>query len=109
MLVPLETAIRHLNADPDEDVSLYLGAAEEVAQEFLNRKVYADALTLADAILDGDAGEDPMIVNRSIQAAILLILGDLYKHRENSASDQVNAVPTDARTLLRPFREGMGV
>lgn len=109
MLVSLDDARRHLRIDEDEDVSLYLGAAEEAAIEFLNRRVYADAQGLADAVLDGTAGDDPMLVNKSIQAAILLILGDLYKHRENTTNDPVHEVNTTAQALLMPYRVGMGV
>lgn len=110
MLVSLEEARRHLRVDDDDDdISLYLGAAEEAAIEFLNRRVYADADSLADAVLDGTAGESPMIVNKSVKAAILLILGDLYKHRENSTSSAVNEVSTTAKNLLQPYREQMGV
>lgn len=41
-----------------------------------------------------------------IKAATLMIVGDLYKHRETVTSDTVNAVPMSATVanLLQPFR-----
>ena len=53
MLIDLPTAKLHLRVDgSDEDVilALYIGAAEQSAMEFLNRKVYADQDALMAAI-----------------------------------------------------------
>lgn len=108
-LVTEEQARLHLRVDADEDISLYLGAAEDAVMAFLGRTVYADEVTLADAVLAGASGNDPMVANRAIQAAVLLFLGDLYKHRENSTNEHAYAVPTGAYSLLQPYRVGMGI
>lgn len=56
------------------------------------------------------AGESP--TNRQlpypIKAAILLILGDLYEHRENSTSLKLEQIPVAAQTLLDMYRARAG-
>lgn len=107
-LVTDEQARAHLRVDADEDISLYLGAAEDAVRAFLGRNVYPDASALADAVLDGSAGEAPMVANKAIMAATLLFLGDLYRDRENSREGSQSAVPTGAYSLLQPYRIGLG-
>lgn len=112
MLLTPEQAIAHLREDADADVTLYLGAAEQAAIDFLNRQVYADTDVMAAAVLDGSAGDDPMVVNDAIKAAILLILGHLWRNREDVVTGQGAAavqLPLGARTLLFPHRVGLGV
>jgi len=113
MLVSMELAKHHLRVDPDypdSQVSVYLGAAERLAEEFMNRKVYATAEDMAAAILSGDAGESPIVANDLILAAILLMLGHLHSNRENTVvGATVSTIPTGFEDLLRPFRLGMGV
>lgn len=112
MIVSLEQAIAHLRADAgveDEQVTLYLSAAIEQAQEYLNRKVYEDAAAMAAAVLAGEAGDDPMLANDSIRAAVLLICGHLYAHREDVGPTTLGELPMGSRELLRPFRVGWGV
>jgi len=102
----------HLRADDDstEMVQLYLDAAEEQAAEYLNRRFYANEETLAVAVLDGSAGLDPMLINNSIKAACLLILGHLYEHREDVVLNaSAAAIPLGSRSLLLPYRVGMGI
>lgn len=113
MLVTPDQARAHLHAEPDypiEQVQVYLDAAEEQAQEFLNRRVYATASGMADAVLVSEAGDDPMVVNKSIQAAILLIFGHLAANREDVITGTIATdLPMGSRTLLQPYRVGMGV
>ncbi|ANN78913.1 head-tail connector protein [Bordetella flabilis] len=111
-LVTLEQAVAHLRTDSTEDISIYLGAAEIAAMEFLNRRVYEDEPAMAAAVLAGKAGEDPMVVNDMIKAAILLLLGHLYRNREDVISGQTAAavqLPMGSRALLQPYRIGMGI
>lgn len=86
MIVSYEIALQHLRASdgtPESDlIKLFIGAASEAACEFLGRKVYEDADALSAAILDGSTGADPILLNDSIRAAVLLILGHLYANRE---------------------------
>lgn len=112
MLVDMTLAKDHLRVDPDSpdtSVSVYLGAAQEQAEAFLNRRVYAKPEDLAAAVLNGSAGIDPMVVNDSIRAAILLILGHLYANREDVGLQQAYELPMGARSLLWPYRVGLGV
>ena len=113
-LVTLEQVRAHCRAE-DADVSLlevYAGAAELQAQDFLNRRVYPDAETMAAAVLGETAGEAPIVVNDAILAAVLLITGHLYLTREEVQTGQGAAaaqIPMGAHSLLWPYRVGLGV
>lgn len=110
-LITTEQALAHLREDADADVSLYVGAAIQAAVDFLNRNVYADADEMAAAVDAGNAGEDPMVVNDAIKAAILLTLGHLWSNREDVVSGPSAAaveLPMGARSLLWPHRVGLG-
>jgi hypothetical protein len=111
-LVTTEQALAHLRADSGEDISVYLGAAELAAIAYLNRQVYATADDLAAAVLAGDAGGDPILVDDAIKAAILLTMGHLYRNREDvvaGPSAGALALPLGARALLQSKRIGLGV
>lgn len=100
----------HMDDDATEGVSVYVGAAEAFAQQFLNRKVYEDADAMAAAVLDGLAGDDPMVADDLIRAAILLITGHLYANREDVLTGvSVAEMPMNSLYLLQPHRRQMGV
>ena len=91
-------------------VRLLLGAAEQSAQNYLDRKVYVDAPALEAAVLAGEAGESPMVINEVIESACLLILGHLYANREDVVVGAAAAeLPLGSRALLTPYRVKMGV
>lgn len=112
-LITIEQARSHCRVDSDDDalLELYGCASEGAAQQFLNRRVFPDADTMAAAVLDGTAGIDPIIVNDSIRAAVLLMLGHLYRTREDVQGSDGAAVqvPMGAHSLLWPYRIGLGV
>lgn len=112
-LIDTELAKQHLRVDGDDEdllIGLYLDAAEEAAMEFMNRSVYTDVEALADAVLSGTAGEQPMVITKAITAGILLILGDLYANRENTIIGTISSeLPRGANALLQPYRVNMGV
>lgn len=111
-LVDTDLAIRHLREAPDVDVSVYLAAAEEKALAFLGRSVYPDQATLDAAVTEGTAGEWPMLINASVKAAVLLILGHLWANREaviTGSSAAAVKIPLGAEDFLWPFRKGLGV
>lgn len=111
MLITNEQAIAHLREDAGTDVALYVGAATQAAIDFLNRQVYVDAEAMAAAVLAGVAGDDPMVVNDAIKAAILLTLGHLWANREDVLTGNGAAavqLPLGARPLLWPHRVGLG-
>lgn len=111
-LVTIEEARQHCRVDSDDDqmLTLYGRAAEDAAQEFLNRRVYKDEDALAVAVLAGTAGCDPIVVNDAIRAAVLLTLGHLYANRENViVGSAVSEMKEGTRSLLWPYRVGLGV
>lgn len=113
-LVSLELARSHCKTDGDDDalLSVYLAAAEAHAQEVLNRRVFASAEEMAEAVLDGAAGADPMVVNDAIRAAILLLTGHFYRNREDVVGGRGAAavqLPMGAVHLLWPYRVSLGV
>lgn len=111
-LVTLDQVRDHCRASSDDDtlLTLYAEAAEAQAQDFLNRRVFADTAKMADAVLDGAAGDDPMVVTPAIKAAVLLLTGHLYRNREEVITGTiVSEMKEGARALLWPHRVGLGV
>lgn len=113
-LITIDQARQHCRADSADDalLQLYADAAELVAQDFLNRRVFKSLADMDAAILNGTAGDDPMVVNAPVVAAILLILGHLYRTREDVQTGQGAAavqIPMGAHSLLWPYRVGLGV
>lgn len=106
-LLTLDQARAHCRADgADEDalIGLYMGAAEQHAQDFLNRAIYDDKAAL-------DIADDPtgVVVTDAIRAAALLIVGHLYAHREEVVTGTIaTRMPLGAVSLLRPYRKVMG-
>lgn len=101
-IVTPDLAQKHLRLDEiTDEVLVYIDAAEEFAQEFLNRSVYADEVPLDD--------ETGIVANGLIIAAILLILGHLYENREAVTNVTLSSAPLGALNLLQPYRVGMGV
>lgn len=110
--IPTDEAMQHVRAEEDDraHVDLLLAAAEDSAAQFMNRRFYADAASLAAAVLDATAGLDPILINPSIRAACLLILGSLYANREDVVVGVTSAaLPMGSRSLLTPYRVGWGV
>lgn len=110
--IPTDQAMQHVRAEDDdrEHVELLLAAAEDSAAQFMNRRFYGDAESLASAVLDGTAGADPVLINASIRAACLLILGSLYANREDAVvGTSFSELPMGSRSLLTPYRIGWGV
>lgn len=50
-----------------------------------------------------------LVMNASVEAAVLLILGHLYANRQDVVLGAVNALPHGSIQLLVPYRVGMGV
>lgn len=105
-------AMQHLRAEPDDEVhvGLLLAAAEDSAEQYLNRRFYADADSMALAVLAGEAGLKPLVITPSIRAACLLILGSLFDNREDVVTGAtVNELPMGSRSMLTPYRIGWGI
>lgn len=113
-LIDLPLAKIHLKVDEttheDDLIQVYIGAAESIAMEFLNRKVFETTEEMAAAVLDGSAGDSPILINDSIKAAMLLILTDLHSNRSNVViGASVAELPRGSVSMLWPFRIGLGV
>lgn len=106
MLIDLAIAKQHLRVDGVDDdamITLYLGAAEKHASDYLGRTIYAD---------ETEQGTDTagIIINDAIKAAVLLTLGHLYANREDVVSGvSVSQLPNGADRLLQPYRAGLGL
>ncbi|MDY7565789.1 head-tail connector protein [Pseudomonas sp. RTC3] len=110
--ITVDVAMQHLRAEQEDSdyVVLLLEAAEDSAAQFLNRHFYADQQALDQAVLDGVAGTDPILINPSVRAACLLILGSLFESREDVIVGATSSqLPMGSRSLLTPYRIGWGV
>lgn len=107
-LVTLQEAKAHLRVThdfDDEDITLKLRAAEEMAVQYLDRAVYPSQEAMDAAIAAATAGPDPMVCSPMVRAGILLLLGDLYANREETVTGPIaTQLPTGARACLRPLR-----
>jgi len=112
-VIDIAVAMRHLKMDPDDDSTEVLSKledAEDIAMTYMGRRIYATPDLLAAGVLNGDAGDDPIVIKPGIRAAILLILGRLNSHREDVVVGvSATELPQGAETLLRPHRVDMGV
>lgn len=111
-LVDLSLALGFLRQDAgveDDVVQALLDGATQSALDYLNRQVFEDDETLATAVAAGTAGDNPMVVNGAIKAAILKTAGELYANREDSSIGTLVELPLNARTLLRPHRIVPGI
>ncbi|WP_282389806.1 head-tail connector protein [Pseudomonas sp. PS01296] len=110
--IDIALAMQHLRAEVEDQayVQALLSAAEDSAAQYIQRQFYADAAALESAVLSGTAGADPIVITGSIVAACLLILGHLYGNREDVVVGTISIqVPMGSRTLLGPYRVGLGV
>lgn len=111
-VIDIEKAMKHCRAlEDDRDlVQTYLDAAEDHAAQYLGRRFFEDQQALDDAVAAGNAGDNPIVINRSIEAACLLILGRLYANREDVVIGvMVSDLPRGSDHLLHPYRIGLGV
>lgn len=110
-LVTIAEVRAHCRAHADEDtlLTLYADAAEEAAQNFLNRKVFPTPEAMAAAETAGTAGECPMVVVPVIKAAVLEYTAHLYRNREAVTSEPARELPLGFHELLWPHRRGLGV
>lgn len=111
-VISVALARAHLR-DPDDDddyLQLLIDSAELSAMNYLNRQVYVDAQSMAEAVLAGSAGGNPMLSNASFKSACLLILGHLYANREDVVTGTIAAdLPRGSQALLTPYRVGWGI
>ncbi|MFS0827600.1 head-tail connector protein [Pseudomonas phoenicis] len=111
-VISMTQARAHLR-DPDDDddyLQLLIDSAEQSAMSYLNRQVYADTQSMAEAVAIGAAGDNPMLSNAPFKSACLLILGHLYANREDVVGGiSVAELPRGSQSLLTPYRVGWGI
>lgn len=125
-IVSIETAMHHLRADADDtvDVQHKLDAAQEIAEQYIGKRIYADAAEARtarlQAMIDLETADEydsygfvmqsrAIAKNPAIEIAVLLILGTLYAHREDVVvGASVAELPVAATHRLQPYR-AMGV
>lgn len=119
MYVTLDRGKRHLNMDHEQDdmlIEAYIAAASEAVKNYLKSaspyEVERDSND--DPILDSsgdptyvvDSSGDKL-VKYSVQAAVLLQLGFLYKDRDENADGayDMGYLPKPVMALLYPLRD----
>lgn len=102
-LVDIALVKKHLRVfhdDEDTEIAAYQAAAETIVTEYIDRVVYETG----GGEPSGDDGT-AMEITPAITAAILLVVGDLYEHRESDTWESENAtLPRSVRALLAPYR-----
>ena len=101
-VVTLQQVKNHLrlcqhDADENQHLELLIKAAVSHASQYLDRPV---------PWLDADG--DPVPVPEDVQAAILLIIGDLYENREGQLVGQAINENRTVQNLLHFHRRGLG-
>jgi hypothetical protein len=100
-LVPLETLKLHVRVDGDDEavvLQVYLDAAEGAIAGYLCRKLIAANATPA-------AGSMDLPLPPPVVAAILLLAGHLYEHRESVVTGTIaTELPMTVRFLIAPYR-----
>lgn len=96
--------LRIFHDDEDAEVQIYLAAAETIVVAYLDRVVVAEGPLPEPE--DEDYDETAIVLNSSITAAILLMVGDLYEVREPDPkfNDGDAVLPKSIRMLLAPWR-----
>lgn len=101
-MIDRELVKKHLRVfatDEDQLIDLYIAAAVDTAEQYLNRKLYAQSETVPED------DEDGLVLPPAVEAAILLIAGQLYEFRENVISGTIVAqLPNGAERLMWPYR-----
>jgi|SRR5690554_2286595 len=104
MILTLEEMKTHLrlSLDPDSEIDPQLedleAAAVDYASQYLGRPL---------PWLDDDGL--PVVVPPSVRAALLLIIGDLYEHREGQIVGETIVDNPAVERLLHFYRVGLGV
>lgn len=119
MYVSLQRAKQHLNMDHDQDdvlIEAYIGAASEAVKNYLK--------SASPYEVERDSNDDPIVdssgdpiyvvdssgdkqVKYAVQAAVLIMLGFLYKDRDENANNayDVGYLPRPVTALLYPLRD----
>lgn len=105
----VKSHLRIIGDDENDLLDLYRNAAERSAERFIGRAVFDNNDVLQAAVDAGTAGEQPMVADDDVRAAVLLTVGYLYRNREDAMTPVGTAMTSGARWLLLPYRIDMGV
>lgn len=99
MLVTRQQAADHLRiddaTDEADDLDLKIMAASEIVLDYLE-------MTIDDF---GDSDSDGREIPYAIQAATLLLVGDMHRYRDSGAPTYTEALlPPPVRSLLYPLK-----
>lgn len=108
MLVSLDAAKSHLrvdNSDEDNDITLKIHAASGAVLNYL--KSGANKFLDSNGDVEIDSANDPVGVPYEVEAATLLMLGYLYKDRDENADGAYaqGYLPKPVTALLYPLRD----
>jgi hypothetical protein len=108
MLVTLDQGKSHLRVDfedEDNDITLKIHAASGAVLNYL--KSGANIFLDSNGDLEFDSNEEPVGVPFEVKAATLLMLGFLYKDRDENADGafQQGYLPMPVTALLFPLRD----
>lgn len=119
MYVTLARAKQHLNMDHDQDdvlIEAYIGAASEAVKNYLKsaspyeveRDINDDPIldSSGDPIYVVDSSDEKQ-VKYAVQAAVLLMVGFLYKDRDENPDQEFQRgyLPRPVTALLFPLRD----
>lgn len=105
MLVTLQQASDHLRRDTDADdadLTLKIHAASAAVLNYLS--VGADRFLDSSGEMITDSAGDPVDIPYEVQAAVLLMVGTLYKDRDASDAFERGYLPAPVTALLYPLR-----
>ena len=124
MLVTVQEASDHLRRDTDYDegdLTLKIHAASSAVMNYLKRNVLAYEpmrTSIGEVVRDSSGWPVPMedssgepLVRSEVKAAVLLMLGELYKNREGEQAGEIPTqwgygyLPRPVVALLYPLRD----
>lgn len=94
-LIQAKTHLNILNSDHDADITFKIAQASEIVTDYIKVKVVPDEWTIGTSPQTYD-------VPALIQAAVLLVVGELYFSREASIA---NVLSPAVMSLLERYRD----
>lgn len=80
----------------DELLLLYFASARRRAENFINRKLYEDAVP--------DTDPDGLVIADDILLALMLLVGHWYENREEATDAAKASIPFGFTSLIEPYR-----
>lgn len=110
MLVSLEQGKRHLrviidDAEENADIELKILGASAAVLKYLKSR--ADEFLDSSGMVEVNSDNEPVGIPYNVQAAVLLMLGYLYKDRDTNADKayEQGYLPAPVTALLYPDRD----